>query len=71
MEFRLSNKEVVMVKMFEGAHKCSLRQPDGEIYIGAIGGNLTYMFKPTGLGVITTVRCACGGELDLTDWESW
>jgi len=71
MKFELTNEGLNVVQLFKNTHKCDLRQPDGEIYVGAIGGNLTYMFKPTGLGVITTVRCACGGELDLTDWESW
>ena len=37
----------------------------------AIGGELTYSFTPTGLGTITTVKCACGEELDLSHVEDW
>lgn len=38
---------------------------------GAIGGRLTYCFTPTGLGVITILRCACGQEVNVTDFENW
>lgn len=38
---------------------------------GAIGGSLSYIFTPTGLGMCTSVRCVCGDELDLTDVERW
>ena len=37
----------------------------------AIGGALTYSFTPTGLGTITTVKCACGEKLDLSHVEDW
>jgi hypothetical protein len=39
--------------------------------IGAIGGNIGYKFIPTGLGVITIVYCACGEELNVTDFSDW
>lgn len=38
---------------------------------GCIGGRLTYCFTPTSLGVITEVKCGCGGEINLTDFGSW
>lgn len=38
---------------------------------GAIGGRLTYEFTPTGLGVIAKVVCACGHNMDITDYDSW
>lgn len=40
-------------------------------YTGAIGGAYTWEFTPTGLGTVTKVRCSCGEELDLTDYDSW
>lgn len=40
-------------------------------YVGAIGGRLSYEFTPTGLGVITIVRCACKAEINLTDFSEW
>ena len=38
---------------------------------GAIGGRLSYQFTPTGLGTAITVKCACGEEENLTDYDSW
>jgi len=38
---------------------------------GAIGGALTYIFGPTSIGVVVKVKCACGKELDVTDYENW
>lgn len=40
-------------------------------YYGAIGGALTYSFTPTTLGVVIKVKCACGKEIDVTDYEGW
>ena len=48
----------------EWKHHCST-------YAGAIGGRLSYVFTPTGLGTCVTVKCICGEELDLTDSENW
>ena len=45
--------------------KCKLKDKEC-----AIGGRLTYIFNPTNLGTITTVKCACGAELDLTS-NNW
>jgi hypothetical protein len=38
---------------------------------GAIGGRLSFVFTPTGLGTCVSVKCICGEELDLTDSENW
>jgi hypothetical protein len=39
-------------------------------YGGAIGGDTTYSFTPTSLGVVVKAHC-WGHELDLTDYKSW
>ena len=39
--------------------------------VGAIGGKFTWLFTPTGLGCILRLKCACGEEIDLTDYENW
>ena len=45
---------------------------DGYAYGGAIGGNLTYAFTPTSLGVVTKVTDSLTGEtIDLSDYEDW
>lgn len=41
----------------------------GHKKVGAIGGELTYMFTPTGLGVIEKVRCTCESEIDASDYN--
>ncbi len=38
---------------------------------GAIGGTLTYCFTPTSIGCCVRVKCACGEEIDLTDYRGW
>lgn len=40
-------------------------------YQGAIGGVLTYSFTPTSIGTVHKVRCTCGAEMDVTDYEAW
>lgn len=40
-------------------------------YAGAIGGEVSYKFIPTGLGMITVVNCICGEELNITDFSGW
>jgi hypothetical protein len=42
-----------------------------EVGRSSIGGRLTYSFTPTGLGCVVVVRCACGAEIDLTDYTDW
>ena len=45
---------------------------EGYAYGGAIGGSLTFMFTPTGLGVVTKVRDAfTQQEIDLSDYGYW
>jgi hypothetical protein len=47
---------------------CPFKRPENQ---GAIGGRLTYCFTPTSLGVATSVKCACGEEVNVTDYGSW
>jgi len=37
----------------------------------AMGGAFTYMFTPTGLGIIIRIRYYNGQELDLTDYDNF
>jgi hypothetical protein len=53
------------------------RRDDGSIspYFGAIGGELTYEFSPTGLGDVVIVTMCKGSkwerQINLTDYDSW
>jgi hypothetical protein len=40
-------------------------------YAGAIGGEYTYKFTPTSLGVIIQVEHFIGEKIDVTDYELW
>ena len=45
--------------------------PD-EIYYGAVGGGLQYIFSPTGVGTILVVQESVSGEqLNVTDANGW
>lgn len=35
----------------------------------SIGGRLTYTFTPTSIGTLSKVVCACGADVDLTNFE--
>lgn len=67
-KFEISGEELKKYKEWYEEHNksCPLYQN-----VGAIGGRLKYSFVPTGLGIVIVVRCSCGEELDLTDYENW
>lgn len=45
---------------------------EGFPYTGAIGGQFTFSFTPTSIGVIVVVKDALTGEkIDLTDYSEW
>ena len=68
--FELDDKQINELQEWREEHdrKCKFSKPDS---CGAIGGRFTYCFTPTGLGVLTSVRCACGAEVNLTDTNDW
>ena len=37
----------------------------------AIGGRITFSFTPTGIGTVVVVKCACGEEKNVTDFDRW
>ncbi len=63
--FTISPNEAAKIAEWESGHDCTITA------MGAIGGKLTYKFTPTTLGVCSKAECACGAELDFTDYESW
>lgn len=40
-------------------------------YGGAIGGQITYKFTPTSIGIVVTVHCTCGEAIDVSDYNNW
>lgn len=73
INFTLCGKELNEALKFRRNHPCSFkkRSKDRRQKTGAIGGETSYSFTPTSLGVIVTVLCACGKEKNVTDYDSW
>ena len=66
IEFKLSEKEEALAEKFMQEH----RHPD--IYKGAIGGHIEYLFTPTSIGDACTIKCTiCGAEENITDYNRW
>lgn len=73
MTFLITGHELKALYEWEKNHRCqfyddALNPVNPQ---GAIGGGTTYSFTPTGLGVATIIKCACGEEKNITDYESW
>lgn len=66
MKFDIDKEQLKLLFELDSNHVCSLKDVSG-----TIGGKLSYQFTPTGLGVIVIVKCACGEEMDLTDYNKW
>ena len=66
IEFKLNEKEEALAKKFMQEH----RHP--EVYKGAIGGHLKYIFTPTSVEDACTIKCTiCDAEENITDYNSW
>ena len=63
--FTLTDDQQKQARQWVDSHTCSID------YSGAIGGKTTYSFTSTSIGVVEKVSCACGEELDLTDYDMW
>lgn len=55
------------LKTFRKVHDPHDRAPS----IAASGATYTYTYHPTGVGTIIRVKCRCGIEEDLTDYDNW
>lgn len=67
--FVMSDKEYETYEKWYEEHKKTGCRFTG--YTGAIGGGLIFSFFPTSLGSAITVKCGCGEEINITDYESW
>ena len=63
--FQLDKNQIKKLEKEYTEHKCTVNNT------GAIGGKITFSFTPTDLGTVVKVKCACGFEVDLTDYEDW
>lgn len=61
--FTLTHKELLKIDAWKLKHNHN--------YKAAIGGQFTYCFTPTGIGVIVKVKCDCGKEIDISSYKDW
>jgi len=66
------NEKVYKKQVKKGGKIGEMASLYGKAYYGAIGGELTFSFTPTGLGCVITVKHGVTGEeLDLTNTDEW
>lgn len=66
MIFELTDEQAEQIDEWRREHECPYRY-----HQGAIGGRITYEFTPTGLGIAAGAKCACGSEINVTNYEDW
>ena len=66
MKFELNETESKKAEEFLEKH----RHP--EVYKGAIGGHINFIFTPTSVGDACSMHCnICGVEENITDYSHW
>jgi hypothetical protein len=63
--FRITKEEQEKIDMWKKAH--IKKKHNGNSYAGAIGGNWTYKFTPTGIGTLGEIKCSCGETFCFCD----
>ena len=71
--FQVSESEQKKIKKWIIDHEVKKHgQKKGEYhYTGAAGGCYSYIFTPTGLGTIGSIKCSCGEEFTFTDMDNF
>lgn len=66
IEFKLSEKENELAEKFLQEHI------HPEIYKGAIGGHINFIFTPTSIGDAVSIKCnICDTIKNITDYNNW
>ena len=65
ISYSLEDADLNKLIAWKKAHDCTITE------VGAIGGQYTYCFTDTSLGVVIKIQCACGAETDITDYSIW
>jgi archaellum component FlaG (FlaF/FlaG flagellin family) len=66
--YEISEKEM---EKFNNWRKKKIADNGGEFYAGTVGGAWSFIFTPTGIGVIVEGRCMDGETINLTDFDNW
>lgn len=65
--FSITPEEQELIKVWKNQH--IQEDHHGDSYAGAIGGNWTYQFTPTSIGVIGEIKCSCGKKFTFRDLD--
>lgn len=67
--FEITNEETENINQWKIKHEEKKHgRKNKEMFLtGTGGGNYTYTFVPTGLGVFGSIRCSCGAEYCFRD----
>jgi len=65
-KFELSESQETKINVWKKSHDCKYKKSSDEMFRGAIGGQYTYEFVPTSIGVFCGVKCSCGQKLDIS-----
>lgn len=71
--FGMYKEQWEAIKKWQKDHDREKHIPPGKThrYSGAIGGAYTIEFTGTSLGQCVHCRCACGEEIDVSDYDNW
>ena len=71
--FPVTNKQAAQAHACIEKHDKEKHIPKGKTfrYSGAIGGVYTWEFTSTTIGMGVGVKCSCGEEINVTDYDSW
>ena len=64
--FGITKEENNAITEWERKHNLE-KHGSETVYYGAIGGGMTYIFVPTSIGTVCTVKCLCGEEFCFRD----
>ena len=64
--FGITKEEKNAITEWERKHNLE-KHGSETVYYGAIGGGMTYIFVPTSIGTVCTVKCLCGEEFCFRD----
>ena len=64
--FGITKEENNAITEWERKHNLE-KHGSETVYYGAIGGGMTYIFVPTSIGTVCTVKCSCGEEFCFRD----
>jgi hypothetical protein len=64
--FSIADTELEKAEKFIDAHEAK----HGRCRAAA-GGRYAYEFTPTGIGTCVVIKCACGVNENVTDFDNW